>query len=259
MNALLNFLSISLFEEFIWVLLILIFLKRFDLLDRYMWKENIKWIFLPVFVTSISINIFLYIIPNFLLKFFISIIVLYASINYILKKTGYAQKETKWYEIIISIIISMIIISISEMIYLPTMLHFSNQSMDLLNTKFILKFIMCLPAKTFQIIIIYFVYKKYNNKEKYISNILKDKLLTLTTIIFSGLILLVLAYVIKIIESLEIISQYTLQTQIIISVLLTIIPTILVFLYIIPMNHLLAKMFRLQQSYQRLYDDFDEN
>ena len=74
-NAILNFLSISLFEEFGWVLLILIFLKRFDLLDRYMWKQNIGWIFIPTILTSISINVFIYIIPNFILKFFVSIII----------------------------------------------------------------------------------------------------------------------------------------------------------------------------------------
>jgi len=257
-NAILNFLSISLFEEFIWVLLILIFLKRFDLLDRYMWKENIKWIFLPTILTSISINIFIYIIPNIILKFIVSIIILYYSMNYILVRTDPLEEKIEWYKIVISIIFSMFIIAISEAIYVPVMFKIFNQSMDLLNKNILLKFIMNLPAKTFQLLTIYFVYKKYNDKnEKYIFNILKDKLLTLTTIIFSGLILFVLAYIVKLTFNSEVIDKYSLLTQVSISVLITVIPTILVFLYIIPINYLLSQLFRVQQNYQQMYDDVD--
>ena len=258
-NAVLNFCFISLPEEIIWILLILNFLKRFDLLDRYMWRENYKWILLPAFLSSISINIFIYIIPNLILKFFISITVLYFSINYVLIKTDPIEEKIKWYKIIISIILSMVMITISEMIYIPIMLQYFSQPIELLNNNMLLKFIVSLPAKTFQILLIYFMYKKHSQSEKYISNILKDRILSLITISFTGLILFALACVVKIVISSEMISKYSIQNQMIISVLITIIPTILISLYIIPINYLLSKIFKIQQSYQQMYDDIDEN
>lgn len=257
-NAGLNFFLISLSEELIWVLLCLVFLKRFDLLDKYRWRENIGWILLPVCLTSISINIFIYIIPNFILKFFVSIITLYFSLNYILIKTDILQEKIKWYKIVISICFSMFVITFAEMIYLPIMLELFNQSMDLLNTNMSLKFIMSLPAKTFQVLLIYFIYKKYNSKnEKYINNIFKDKLLTLATVIFVSIILFILACVVKLAISSEIISKFSLEIQILISVFTIIIPTVLIFLYVIPINYLLSKLFRMQQSYQQMFDDTD--
>jgi len=256
-DAMINFLTISILEEFIWVLLILITLKRFDLLDRYMWKQNIKWIMLPTITSSISINVFLYIIPNFILKFFVSIIILYFSINYILIKTDPIEEKIKWYKIIISIIFGMFLITMTEMIYIPIMLHCFNQPIELLNHNMLLKFIVSLPAKTFQILLIYFAYKKHENA-KYISNIFKDRILSFVTIGFLGLMLFALAVIVKITISSEIISKYSLEIQISISVLITIIPIILVFLYIVPINYLLTRLFKIQQSYQQMYDDGDE-
>ena len=258
-NAILNFLTISIFEELGIVLLILIFLKRFDLLDKYMWRFNIKWILLPVILSSISINVFLYIIPNFILKFFISITVLYFSINYILIKTDPIEEKIKWYKILISIILSIAIITSAEIIYLPIMLQYVNQPIEILNNNMLLKFIVSLPAKTFQVLLIYFMYKKHSQNEKYVSNILKDRILSLVTISFTGLILFALAFIVKIVISSEMIGKYSIQIQMIISVLITIIPTILIFLYIIPINYLLSQLFRVQQSYQQMYDDDVDN
>lgn len=259
-NAVLNFCFISLPEELIWILLCIIFLKRYDLLDKYMWKENIKWIMLPVILSSISINIFIYIIPNFILKFFVTLFVLYFSIDYILKKTDPIDEDIKWYKILISILSSIFIIIMTENIYVPTMFHTFNLTLDLLNKNIILKIIISLPAKTFQILSIYFIYKKYSNKnEKYISNILKDRILSLVTITFGGLILFMLICTIKLVISSEVINKLSLMTQVSISVLITIIPTILVFLYIIPINYLLSQLFRVQQNYQQMYDDVDNS
>ena len=258
MNAVLNFLSISLFEELGWVLLILIFLGRFDLLDRYMWRCSIKWIFLPVILTSISINIFIYIIPNFILKFFVSLIIMYCSINYILIKTDPLDEKIKWYKILISIILSIVMMTSAEIIYLPIMLQYVNQPIEILNNNMLLKFIVSLPAKTFQILLIYFMYKKHSQSKKYVSNILKDRILSLVTISFTGLILFALTCVVKIVIGSEMIGKYSIQTQMIISVLITVVPTILIFLYILPINYLLSKLFRVQQSYQQLYDDVDD-
>jgi len=80
----------------------------------------------------------------------------------------------------------------------------------------------------------------------------------LTTIIFSGLILFALAYIVKFTFNSEIINKYSLLTQVSISVLITVIPIILVFLYIIPINYLLSQLFRVQQNYQQMYDDVDD-
>lgn len=56
-NGLMNLILVSLPEEFIWCITVLIFLRRFDLLDKYRWKENIKWLAIPVLFSSISINL----------------------------------------------------------------------------------------------------------------------------------------------------------------------------------------------------------
>jgi len=257
-NALLNFWLISIPEEFVWVLLCLIQLKRHDLVDTYRWKENIKWLALPTVLTAISINIFIYIIPNFVLKFFIPLIMLFISLKYILEKTNYIEDSIKWYKIIIAIVFGMIAITLTEMVYVPLMLGLSNESLELINANIWVKFLMTLPVKIFQIFLVYFIYyKSMIFEKKYMSNIFKDKVLSIVTVIFVSLVLFVLASAVKWMSSSNIFNELSTIIRIMISILFTTIPTILIFLYIIPINYLLSKMFGLQQSYQHMLDDID--
>jgi hypothetical protein len=163
---------VSMFEELVWVIFTIIFLKRFDLVDYRRWKENLKWLLIPVLPTAISINLFTYVIPNFILKFVISYSILILLINYILVKTDILDCKIKWYKILIGSGFGMIIITITELIYIPLTLYFFHKTMGLLNNDMGLKFIISLPAKVFQLLLIGFIiYKNNTLKLSYISNI----------------------------------------------------------------------------------------
>jgi hypothetical protein len=76
--------------------------------------------------------------------------------------------------------------------------------------------------------------------------------------VFVSLLLFLLAYAVKIVGDLQMLKNVSIYTQAIISVSLIIVPTILIALYVIPINYLLLKIFGLQQSHQEmLNDDFD--
>lgn len=110
-NLILNTLFVSIPEETIWVILTLIFLKRFDLLDKYRLKENIKWILLPVIPTAIITNIFRHIVhaPQ-IVMFIVAQVVFYSLVIYIIKETTIIEEKPPYLKTLLYAFLSNIMI-----------------------------------------------------------------------------------------------------------------------------------------------------
>ncbi len=257
-HALLNCLFVGVPEEIVWCLLSLVFLKRFDLLDKYRWKESIKYLAIPIIPTAVSINVFRYILVTPKIVIFLgSGAIFYSLLVYIVKKTSITEQEVSYLKILIYAFLASLIIGISESVYLPIGLYVSKLTLSEVVNSQTLNILFSIPSRVFQIMLIWILIRKNSSysKDYFLENVFKDKFLAVITVLFMGLILFVVYFIIFIFGDLNIIEQYSLPLQVLITILIVTIPTCLVFLYTIPINHLINHIKKMQISHQNMLDD----
>ena len=254
-NAVLNMIFISMPESFVWLLITLMLSKRFDLLDRYRWKSNLKYFLIPVLPTAFYINFLRYILhmPRMPILFG-CIFIFYSLTLYILKKNLFVDEKLPYLKTLLFVYIGIFIIAMTELIYIPIILYITHLSMDAINQNILINFMLSLPSRVFQILIIITILHKYN-KIKLFSNIIRDKVLLIITVLFLSIILLIVFIATKIIHSYCLILNCSLYSQILIGITITIILTLIIFLYLIPINYLINKLFLLNKSHQNMFDD----
>jgi len=254
-NALLNFLLVSVSEEFVWLLITLILLKRFDLLDKYRWKSNILNFLIPILPTAFYINLSRYILhmPRMIILFG-SIIMFYSLTLYIIKKNSFIDEKLPYLKTLLFVFIGILIIAITEVIYVPIILHIIKQPISGINQNVLMNFMFSIPSRVFQILFIVTMLYKYN-ETKLFSNIVKDKVLLITTVLFLSIILLTMFVVAKMIYDYCLIQNYSLYIQILIGVGISTVLTLITFFYLIPINYLFNKLFLLNKSHQNMFDD----
>lgn len=261
-NALLNFLAVSVPEECVWCILTLIFLKRFDLLDRFRWRENIKWLLIPIIPTAISINIFRYILhtPK-IIMFLVSGAIFYGLIIYIVKKTSFASQEVSYLKVLFYAFLSNLILVITEFIYLPIILNIIAEPIIFVNENIGLNFLLSIPSRVFQILTIIFILNRYANQDIQIfKNIINSKLLLSITVTFISIILFIMFGITTILYDSGIIYNMSLISQILIGILIVTIPTLIIFFYLVPINHLMNKLVLARKSHQNMFEDvFDDD
>lgn len=257
-NLVLNTLFVSIPEETVWVIFTLIFLKRFDLLDKYRWKENIRWIMIPVIPTAIITNIFRYIIhvPQ-LAMFIIAQAIFYSLMIYIIKESTFIEHKPPYLKVLLYAFLSNIIIFVTEVIYVPLVLGIIQKTIAELNADIYLNILFSTPSRILQIIIIAFLLYGYSkNKECDIfKNIIKDKTIAIVSLVFLGVVLIVILFVVVFIGQSKLLIDLSVYLQVIIGVLMVVIPTIIICLYFIPINYLLSKIHNMQKSYQNMFND----
>ena len=133
-NALLNFLLVSVLEEFVWLLITIILLKRFDLLDRYRWKESMREFLIPILPTALYINLSRYVLhmPRIIILFG-CIFIFYGLTLYIIKKNSFIDEKLPYLKILMFVFIGILIIGITELIYMPIILYIIQQPVTIMN------------------------------------------------------------------------------------------------------------------------------
>lgn len=250
LNALLNTLFVSIPEEFVWVALTLLFLKRKNLLDYKRWKSNIKYIMLPVVPTSIVINIFKYIIQgNYLLMYIISGVILYTTLLWVVKKTQIEEENFIYLRTLgfafLSVLLGVIITDLIYGLILLTLIHQPIEYIKYINSIFTLNFVACLPLRIFEFMVLFIIIYKVNLdiETRFFKYIFKDKVMAISTIVFLGLIVLVTGIV------MNYLMYYNYVATIAIVILLSLVGVV----GIIPVNHLLRKLFKMQQSQDNMF------
>ena len=260
MNAIINCLLVSMPEESIWFFTVLILMKRFDLLDKYMWKEKIKWLIIP-FSSSIVINILKYIINSPIIFISISaIITIYIGIIIMLKapENNILNEKIAHIKVFLLVLLSFaILIVLTECLYAPFLLKYFGKSIIEVNNVWLINFLMSIPARVIQFVMIIFILS-IQNREVYLNilqSILSDKKISLIIIAFIFILIIFWTLLINIFGNYNILSQYGFNEQVLYSILLFIVPSILLILMISLIVLFIEKINKLNRSHQNMFND----
>jgi len=257
-NAMLNLVIVSVPEETIWLLMTMIALKRFDLLDRYRWRENIKFILLPIITTAISINLFRYIIiiPKPIMTL-ISIIVFNVFIIYILKRTSFIEDKWLILKTLLFSFINLFIIILIENLYIVATLSILQISIDTINMNWLSNFLFSLPPRVLQILlVVYFLSRKENNLYLRVTkNIFYDRKICITIGVLITVLISIWIFSIQILGNYNILQLFTIGQQLFIGVMILFIPTILLGGLIYLVMCFTDAVSKIQKSHQNMFDD----
>ncbi|OHD20787.1 MAG: hypothetical protein A2Y34_07080 [Spirochaetes bacterium GWC1_27_15] len=268
-NALLNTILVSIPEEIFLVVMTLIFLKRFDMLDVRMWKYNLKWITIPAFPVAIMINVFRYIIiiPKPIATITDGII-FYTLMMIIIKSNSFNFIRKDYLKILLYFTLSLIILGVLENSTYPVIMFLINKPFEYFNNNIIWNFLLVLPSRIFEYIILFYSISKQNNVvriklfDSIISNKLYFKVMIFLTIMFNVLSI----FLVKFIVYDKILEKLSLLEKVLVSEITLIFPVVVVFIFILLINDLLVKQKLMQQTYENLamqddilFDVEDEN
>ncbi len=219
-NILVNLFICSIPEESFLELMILIILKRYDIITIQ--KKNIIKISFPILFTALVSNILRVFYIDLNIVFLFSILSIFITNLIILR-----FKDIKSFLIILfSTLSSFVILQVIEFLYIPAILYATNKSIEYFNSHVFLNFLLALPERIFEsYIVVFAILKKYNFQKINLLKIIKESklLIILSIIVFAFNAFLILLYGKYIIFEKILLNIYTLA-QIGIIVSLTIIP-----------------------------------
>jgi len=260
-NAVMNFLLVSLPEESIWLISILILMKRFDLLDKYMWRDKIKYLIFPILLSSISINFLKYIIVAPRLVISISaILTIYVGIIYILKapENNILNEKIPYIKIFFYVLSSFaVLIVLVECLYSPIILTYVEKSIIEINSVWTMNFLLSTPARLIQFFMIIILLSLQNRKAylNIMQSIFSDNKISLTIIIFISILIIFWTLLINIFGNYKILSLYNVNEQILFSILLFLVPSMLLILMIYLVILFIEKINKLNKSHQNMFED----
>lgn len=262
MNALLNTILVSVPEEFFLVVMTLIFIKRFDLLDIRMWRQNIKWITIPVLPVAIMINIFRYIIviPRPMMTI-VNLILFYILMVYILRNNSYEFGKKEYRKLLVGFSLSFIIWGILESATVPIILFLMKKPLEFFNQNIMWNLMLSIPSRIFAFILITYLIVKHNNimKIKVFEVISRNHFLLTSIVSFAIISNIISVYILKLIGTNRILeNKMSLIEQMFITMGVIIFPAIILFWMLLLINYLLVKERQIQQTYKNLViqDDF---
>ncbi len=262
-NEMLKMITVSLPEEFIWVVTCLVLLKRFDLLDKYRWEESLKWIMIPVLLSTLSINILKYVNAPRIIISLTAVLTIYIGIIYILKspKINIINEKIPYLKTFLFVLLVAVLIILIESIYLPFFIVYIKKSITEINNSWSISFLLSIPARLIQFAIILLILSIQNRKTYsfIIQSIFSEKKISLTIISFVSILIVFWVVLIDIFGNYNVLSQFNLSYQILLDVLLFVIPSILLVLMIYLVVLFIEKINQLQKSHQNMFDMLDDD
>ena len=260
-NAVLNTLFVSIPEETVWVVFVLILLKRKDLLDIYFWKENLKKIMIPVIPIAISINLMRYVLHfDNTLNFAIVEIMMCSLVILLIKNNNFLQEKINYIKIIFYVLIVDVIMNFTiECLYIMMLNTFTNLNIIIINNDVYMNILFSIFPRILQITIIgFFLYKdNVDSSIRFFELILKDKILSISLIVFISTLITIVYFVTRVILENHVFMKYEIIYQVIMNILITLIPIILTVSYILPIYHILAVNVKTKKSMENMFcDDF---
>jgi len=257
-NMLFNLVLVTIPEQFFLVVMTLIFLKKFGILDVLMWKQNIKWILIPVIPISIIEDINTFIITNELFSSILTVLNLiffYILIVYVIKNNSNEFQMKDHRKIFLSLATSFLILGVLESVTVPLMLLLLNKSLIFINSNATWNFIASIPSRIFESLILSFLIIKNNNvvKIRMFDVISKNNLLLVSTTTFVILSNIFAVYAIKLVGVNRILeNKVSMFGQIVISMGILVVPALILFWVLLLINYILVKEKQIQQTYENL-------
>ena len=257
-NILFDLVLVTIPEQFFLVVMTLIFLKKFGILDVLMWKQNIKWIFIPVIPISIIEDINTFIITNELFSSILTVLNLiffYILIVYVIKNNSDDFQMKDHRKIFLSLATSFLILGVLESVTVPLMILLLNKSLIFINSNATWNFIASIPSRIFESLILSFLIIKNNNvvKIRMFDVISKNNLLLVSTTTFVILSNIFAVYAIKLVGVNRILeNKVSMFGQIVISMGILVVPALILFWVLLLINYILVKEKQIQQTYENL-------
>ncbi len=257
-TALLNIVTVSFWEELVWVGITLVLIGRVDLLDWRRWKRNIKWLLIPILSVAISINILKYIlhIPKPIMSIS-TLILMIVLIIYISKTTDKIGDKWLYLKSIIYSAFAIFIISTTETFYSPLILYRFKISIDVINSNIWYNFLCSTPSRLIQFILLgLLIYNKLNNiKFNKIFVYFKDKVSNVILIITLLTSISVILFLVNVFTNFTTIQNYDLSTQLLISAIIFILPTIILGVILFIHVYNTQKIINIEQKYSSMLED----
>jgi hypothetical protein len=154
-NMILNIILISIPEEAFIVMLIYIFLKRYDLIDSQLLKKSIINILTPALPLAIFFGVFKYLIPcSFEFYTFFPFVILYLFLCLVYFKNR-KIKINSYIKIFLAMIISFAIFIVSEMIiFYSIIIPLTGVTEEIIKNSVWLSFFIVLPERILQYFVI---------------------------------------------------------------------------------------------------------
>ena len=257
-NILFDLVLVTIPEQFFLVVMTLIFLKKFGILDVLMWKQNIKWILIPVIPISIIEDINTFIITNELFSSILTVLNLiffYILIVYVIKNNSDEFQMKDHRKIFLSLATSFLILGVLESVTVPLMILLLNKSLIFINSNATWNFIASIPSRIFESLILSFLIIKNNNvvKIRMFDVISKNNLLLVSTTTFVILSNIFAVYAIKLVGVNRILeNKVSMFGQIVISMGILVVPALILFWVLLLINYILVKEKQIQQTYENL-------
>ena len=254
-NALLNLVLVSIPEETFIVVMTLILLKRYDMLDIRMWRQNLKWIMVPVIPVAIMINLFRYII--IIPKPIISLICLISMpllLILVIKNNSFMIDKKVIIRTVIYTIFSFVMVGLIELSYYPLALSLLHTNMSFFDNNILFNLLITIPARVIQICIIVFIIMKKNNEIQIhlFKTISKNKFLTNSFLAMLITIMSIIIYIAKLVMVDSFLSNIRVIDQLITTIIILAVPVISITFFLMFVNYLLVKEKQIQQTYENL-------
>jgi len=256
-NMFFNLILVTIPEQFFLVVMTLIFLKKFGILDVLMWKQNIKWILIPVIPISIIEDINTFIITNNLFSQILTILNLvffYILMVYVAKKNSDNFNMRDYKKIFAGLAISLLILGVLESVTAPIMLLLLNKPLTYINDNAIWNFVGSFPSRTFEFLILTFFIIKNNNavKIQMFDSISRHNSLLVPITTFVVLSNIFAVYLIKLVGGDKILDKVSTLGQVIISMSILVVPALVLYLILMIINFFLVREKQAHKVYENL-------
>jgi len=262
-NAILNMLFVGIPEEAFIAIITLTFLKELDnLFDIYMWKKNLKWILIATLPTSILVSVlrFVIAIPQ-IDVILLAMVLMITSMIYIVIKNSDNITIPLIFKTAIFTLAGFVITGIVEYAYCPIISSLLHKPLEFFNNVFLYNFLLGLPARVLYTCVVTFITMKKNGKIQVnlFNIIIKSKFFTSSFMIILLSIVLIIAYIAKLVDGVNILINLQFIDQFIIIILITSVPTILITWALMFVNYLLSKRKQIYQSCENMINTANNN
>lgn len=258
LNAILNTIFVSIPEEIVWVVLILILLKRDDLLDKDRIKQNIKLLLLPILTMAILINIFRYIIiiPRLLATLF-TLIIFGLLIIYVIKKTD-KIKKTNTIKILLCLLLSSCFMVFTDGLVAPFLTYYLNVPITNINNNIILNILASFIPRIIQVFILFFLLTK-RYKMSFLGSVIKNKFTMIITNSFLGIMLVFWFFIMMTFGNYLTVQNFSVLMKIISGIVIIFIPFALISLFIGTIVYFTNYIDQKERYHSNELDDIDNN
>ena len=260
-NAILNLFLVSIPEQTFQVIMILLFLKRFDLLDLRMWRQNLKVIMIPVLPTVLLINILKYILMTPIqVVTTLSFLTMTIFMIYFVFKNSYDINFKLFIKIVVFTFLTFAMVGLLESLYVPLILYLLDKPISFFNNNIFYNFLLALPGRIFEYCLITYILIKQNNsiKTELFNTIFKNRFLLSSFIMLIICCNIFVVFFMKLIVFDNILVNIAFSEQLAMILVSVSFPIISITWFLLIVNYILTQQKHIQQAYKNLLaeDDF---